>query len=68
MMTKIQSKVYEDWVWEIRDDTINFYQETELPDDEDFDKDFPSDKQSELINKAVNERVSEHFTYSYSIR
>lgn len=36
MMTKIQSKVYEDWVWEIRDDTINFYQETEIPDDEDF--------------------------------
>jgi hypothetical protein len=36
MMTKIQSKVYEDWVWEIRDNTINFYQETEEPEDDHF--------------------------------
>jgi len=35
-MTKIQSKVMEDWVWEIRDDTINFYQETEDPEDDHF--------------------------------
>lgn len=35
-MAKIQSKVMEDRVREIRDDRIQFYQESETPEDEDF--------------------------------
>jgi hypothetical protein len=35
-MIKIQSKFMEDRVREIRDDKIQFYQESENPEDEDF--------------------------------
>jgi hypothetical protein len=62
-MTKIQSKVYEDWVWEIRDNTINFYQETEEPEDECFTHIEESEYEEPRIDIVTD--MGEETTYLY---
>ena len=73
-MIKIQSKVYEDWVWEIRDNTINFYQETEDPEDEHFtniesdtyDEEPRIDIVTDMGEETTNLYLSDEFVFSNS--